>query len=139
VRKRRTDDVVEVATFAKSVEIKNARVHRRGLVYYIGYPFFESEDFAKAVPREIFRLDDELKVRQKTEDIRWEDGRLHISGRVGTRQLRAGKRGQHHLLAFAANAVDRRGVRVPVRVPLAAEYRLPDVPEAARHDYGGFT
>lgn len=139
VRKRRTDDVVEVATFAKSVEIKNARVHRRGLVYYIGYPFFESEDPAKAVPREIFRLDDELKVRQKTEDIRWEDGRLHISGRVGIRHLRARKRWQQHLMAFAVNTVDRRRVRVPVRVRLAAEYRLPDVPEAARHDYGGFT
>lgn len=139
VRKRRVDDVLEVATFAKSVEIKKATVVRRGLGYYIRYPFFESEDAHKAVPREVYRLDEDIRVRQKTEEIRWEDGRLHVSGRVGIRHLRARKRWQQHVVAFAVNTATHRRVRVPVRTRLAAEYKLPDVIDAARHDYGGFS
>ncbi|MEU3019428.1 CDP-glycerol glycerophosphotransferase family protein [Nocardiopsis sp. NPDC007018] len=139
VRKRRLEDVLEVATFAKSVEIKKATVVRQGLGYYIRYPFFGTTDPAKAVPREIYRLDDEIKVRQKTEDIHWEDGRLHVSGRIGIRNLRARKRWQQHVVAFVVNSATKRRVRVPVRTRLAAEYRLPDLPDSARHDYGGFT
>ncbi|MFE3457468.1 CDP-glycerol glycerophosphotransferase family protein [Nocardiopsis aegyptia] len=139
VRKRRVDDLLEAATFAKSVEIKKANVVRRGLGYYIRYPFFDATDPAKAVPREVYRLDDELKVRQKTEDVHWKDGRLHISGRVGIRHLRARKRWQQHVVAFAVNTSTRRRVRLPVHTRLAAEYRLPDLVDAARHDYGGFT
>ncbi|MBR8742476.1 CDP-glycerol glycerophosphotransferase family protein [Nocardiopsis sp. MG754419] len=139
VRKRRVDDVLEVATFAKSVEIKKATAVRQGLGYYIRYPFFETDDPAKAVPRELYRLEDEIKVRQKTEAVHWEDGRLHIGGRVGIRHLRAHKRWHQHIVAFAVNTVTKRRIRVPVQVRLAAEYRLPDLPDAARHDYGGFT
>ncbi|GAA1466037.1 CDP-glycerol glycerophosphotransferase family protein [Nocardiopsis exhalans] len=139
VRKRRLADVLEVATFAKSVEIKKATVVRQGLGYYIRYPFFGAKDPDKAVPREIYRLEDEIKVRQKTEDIRWENGRLHISGRFGIRNLRARKRWQQHAIAFVVNTATKRRVRVPVRTRLAAEYRLPDLPDSARHDYGGFT
>ncbi|MFD6950593.1 CDP-glycerol glycerophosphotransferase [Nocardiopsis sp. TSRI0078] len=139
VRKRRVSDILEVATFAKSVEIKKAPVVRRGLGYYVRYPFFESEDPARAVPREVYRLDEEIRVRQKTEEIRWEHGRLHVSGRIGIRHLRARRRWQQHVVAFAVNTATGRRVRVPVRVRRAAEYRLPDVADAARHDYGGFT
>ncbi|SIO91085.1 CDP-glycerol glycerophosphotransferase family protein [Nocardiopsis sp. JB363] len=139
VRKRRSNDVLEVATFAKSVEIKKAPAVRQGLGYYIRYPFFETDDQTKSVPREIYRLEDEIKVRQKTEAVHWEDGRLHIKGRVGIRHLRAHKRWHQHLVAFAVNTVTKRRIRVPVQVRLAAEYRLPDLPDAARHDYGGFT
>ncbi|MGW9636639.1 CDP-glycerol glycerophosphotransferase family protein [Nocardiopsis alba] len=139
VRKRRQADLLEVATFAKSVEIKKAPAVRQGLGYYIRYPFFDAEDPAKAVPREIYRLDDEIKVRQKTEALYWEDGRLHIKGRVGIRHLRAHKRWHQHIVAFAINTSTKRRIRVPVQVRLAAEYRLPDLPDAARHDYGGFT
>lgn len=139
VRERRLSDVLEVATFAKSVEIKKATVVRRGFGYYVRYPFFESQDPARAVPNEIYRLDEEIRVRQKTEEIRWENGRLHISGRIGIRHLRARRRWQQHVVAFAVNTATRRRIRVPVHTRLAAEYRLPDVIDAARHDYGGFT
>ncbi|GAB3740685.1 bifunctional glycosyltransferase/CDP-glycerol:glycerophosphate glycerophosphotransferase [Nocardiopsis nanhaiensis] len=139
VRKRRLADLLEVATFAKSVEIKKAGVVRQRLGYYARYPFFDTKEPGKAVPREIYRLGDEIKVRQKTEDVRWEDGRLHVSGRIGIRNLRARKRWQQHVVAFAVNTVTQRRVRVPVRTRMAAEYRLPDLPDSARHDYGGFT
>ncbi|RCV52716.1 bifunctional glycosyltransferase/CDP-glycerol:glycerophosphate glycerophosphotransferase [Marinitenerispora sediminis] len=136
VRKRRLDRLMEVITFQKSVELKKAPVVRRGLHYYIRYPFFEDPE--TGVPRELYRLDTELKVRQKTESVQWRDGRLVVGGRIGIRHLRAGRRWQQQLLAFAVNADTGRRVPVPVKVRLAAEYRLPDVPDAARHDYGGF-
>ena len=139
VRKHRAEDVIEVATFAKSVEIKKATLVRRGLDYYIRYPFFESEDPDKAVPREVYRVGDDIKVRQKTEETSWVDGALHIRGRLGIRHLRAHRRWHQHVTAYAVRSGDHRRVRLPVRIRRAAEYRLPDVPDAARHDYGGFT
>nr|WP_221308395.1 CDP-glycerol glycerophosphotransferase family protein [Nocardiopsis mwathae] len=136
VRARQDARVLEAITFQKSVELKKAPVVRRGLHYYIRYPFFEDE--AAQIPRGVYRLDSELRVRQKTEGVRWRDGKLVVSGRVGILHLRAGRRWQQQLVAFAVNSDTGRRVPVPVRVRRAAEYRLPDVPEAARHDFGGF-
>jgi len=136
VRKRQTERLLEVVTFQKSVELKKAPVVRRGLQYFIRYPFFE--DPAAGVPREVYRLRNELKVRQKTERVEWRDGRLVVGGRVGILGLRAGRRWQQQVVAFAVNSDSGRRLPVPVKVLRAAEYRLPDVPDAARHDYGGF-
>ncbi|GAA3749601.1 bifunctional glycosyltransferase/CDP-glycerol:glycerophosphate glycerophosphotransferase [Salinactinospora qingdaonensis] len=150
VRKRHLAALLETLTFQKSVELKNAPVVRRGMHYYVNYPFFESSapaggesDVEPAaghvrVPREIYRIDSELRVRQKTERVEWRDGRLVVAGRVGLHHLRPRRRWQQHLLAFAVNTTTRRRIPVPVKVRRAAEYRLPDVADAARHDYGGF-
>ncbi|MDA8372217.1 MAG: CDP-glycerol glycerophosphotransferase family protein [Nocardiopsaceae bacterium] len=136
VRKRQEERLLEAITFQKSVELKKAPVVRRGLHYFVRYPFFE--DAAAGVPREIYRLNAELKVRQKTEGVQWRDGKLVVSGRVGILNLRAGRRWQQHLAAFAVNTDTGRRIPVAVKVLRAAEYRLPNVPDAARHDYGGF-
>ncbi|MBV2363036.1 CDP-glycerol glycerophosphotransferase family protein [Streptomonospora nanhaiensis] len=136
VRKRQDERLLEAITFQKSVELKKAPVVRRGLHYFIRYPFFE--DPQVGVPREVYRLDAELKVRQKTERVEWRDGRLVVAGRVGILNLRAAKRWHQQLLAFAVNTETGRRIPVPVKVRRAAEYRLPDVLTAARHDYGGF-
>nr|WP_155998893.1 CDP-glycerol glycerophosphotransferase family protein [Streptomonospora sp. PA3] len=136
VRKRQDERLLEALTFQKSVELKKAPVVRRGLHYYIRYPFFE--DAEAGVPREVYRADSELKVRQKTECVEWRDGRLVVSGRVGIVHLRAARRWQQQVVAFALNADTGRRIPVPVKVRRAAEYRLPDVPTAARHDFGGF-
>ncbi len=136
VRHREGERLLETITFQKSVELKKAQVVRRGLHYYIRYPFFE--DSAAGVPRDIYRLGSELKVRQKTEGIEWRDGKLVVRGRVGITNLRARRRWQQRLVAFAVNTESGRRIPVPVKVQRAAEYRLPDVADAARHDYGGF-
>ncbi|MDA2802994.1 CDP-glycerol glycerophosphotransferase family protein [Nocardiopsis suaedae] len=136
VRCRDLDRLLEAVTFQKSVELKKAPVVRRGLQYFVRYPFFE--DPAAGVPRDVYRLQSELKVRQKTERVEWRGGKLVVGGRVGVLNLRAGRRWQQQLLAFAVNADTGRRIPVPVKVLRAAEYRLPDLPDAARHDYGGF-
>ncbi|QBI53335.1 CDP-glycerol glycerophosphotransferase family protein [Streptomonospora litoralis] len=136
VRKRQEERLLETVTFQKSVELKKAPVVRRGLHYYLRYPFFE--DAAAGVPREVYRADSELKVRQKTESVEWRDGRLVVSGRVGVVHLRAARRWHQQILAFAVDTETGRRTPVPVKVRRAAEYRLPDLPTAARHDFGGF-
>ncbi|ASU84795.1 CDP-glycerol glycerophosphotransferase [Nocardiopsis gilva YIM 90087] len=136
VRTRQDERVLEAITFQKSVELKKAPVVRRGLNYFIRYPFFEDE--AAGVPRGVYRMDSELRVRQKTESVEWRGGKLVVGGRIGILHLRAGRRWQQQLVAFAVNSDTGRRVRVPVKVRRAAEYRLPDVPNAARHDFGGF-
>lgn len=136
VRRRDGERLLETITFQKSVELRKAQVVRRGLRYYIHYPFFE--DASAGVPREIYRLDSELKVRQKTEGVEWRDGKLVVRGRVGITHLRARRRWHQHLVAFAVHTGTGRRIPVPVKVRRAAEYRLPDVADAARHDYGGF-
>ncbi|GAA1992324.1 hypothetical protein GCM10009799_17780 [Nocardiopsis rhodophaea] len=136
VRTRQDERVLEAITFQKSVELKKAPVVRRGLNYFIRYPFFEDE--AAGVPRGVYRMDSELRVRQKTETVEWRDGKLVVGGRIGILHLRAGRRWQQQLVAFAVNSDTGRRVPVPVKVRRAAEYRLPDVPNAARHDFGGF-
>ncbi|PSK91343.1 CDP-glycerol glycerophosphotransferase [Murinocardiopsis flavida] len=136
VRKRRIEPLLEAITFQKSVELKKAPLVRRGLHYYIRYPFFE--DPAAGVPRDVYRLGTELRLRLKTERVEWRDGRLVIGGRVGVRSLRAGRRWQQQVFAFAVNTDTGKRVPVSAKVRRAAEYRLPDVPGAARHDFGGF-
>ncbi|GAA4888362.1 CDP-glycerol glycerophosphotransferase family protein [Streptomonospora salina] len=136
VRKRQEERLLETVVFQKSVELKKTPVVRRGLHYYIRYPFFE--DAGAGVPRDVYRADSELKVRQKTESVEWRDGRLVVSGRVGIVHLRAARRWQQQVFAFAVDTGTGRRIAVPVKVRRAGEYLLPDVPTAARHDYGGF-
>ena len=136
VRTGQVERLLETVTFQKSVELKKAPVVRRGLHYFIRYPFFE--DAQAGIPRDVYRLRTELKVRQKTERVEWRGGKLVVGGRVGILNLRAGRRWQQQLVAFAVNSDTGRRIPVGVKVLRAAEYRLADVPDAARHDYGGF-
>ncbi|MQA97717.1 MAG: glycosyltransferase [Streptosporangiales bacterium] len=132
---RRTE-LVEVLTFSKSVEMRNARAVRYGRHFYGAYPFLD--DPAAGVPREVYRLDDELRLRQKTENVFWRDGKLIIAGRAGIKYLRSSRRWYQQMFAVLVNAETGRRVPIPVKTLRAAEYRLPNVPEAARHDWGGF-
>ena len=77
-------------------------------------------------------------MRLKTEHIGWSDGRLVIRGRAGIRFLRSGRRWQQQMVAFLVDPVSRKRTPLPIHVRRAAEYRLPDSPKAARHDWGGF-
>jgi CDP-glycerol glycerophosphotransferase len=137
VARRMMPQLEEMLTFQKSVELKRARAVRHGLRYYAAYPFLD--DPAAGVPRRVYRLDEELSVRQKTESIGWSaDGNLVISGRAGIRFLRSGRRWQQQMVAFLIDPATRRRTPLPIRVRRAAEFRLPDSPKAARHDWGGF-
>lgn len=137
VARRMMPQIEEMLTFQKSIELKRARAVRHGLRYYAAYPFLD--DTTVGVPRRVYRLDDELSVRQKTESIRWsDDGNLVISGRAGIRFLRSGRRWQQQMVAFLVDPATRKRTPVPIRVRRAAEFRLPDSPKAARHDWGGF-
>jgi len=136
VARRMMAQLEEVLTFQKSVELRKARAIRHGLRYYAAYPYLD--DQTVGIPRRVYRLDDELSVRQKTESIGWTDGNLVIRGRAGIRFLRSGRRWQQQMVAFLVDPVKGRRTPLPIKVRRAAEYRLPDTPKAARHDWGGF-
>lgn len=136
VARRMMPQLEEVLIFQKSVELKKARAVRHGLRYYADYPYLDDPEVG--IPRRVYRLDEELSVRQKTESIVWQDGRLVIGGRAGIRFLRSGRRWQQQMVAFLIDPRTRHRTPLPIKVRRAAEYRLPDSPKAARHDWGGF-
>ncbi|WP_281262392.1 bifunctional glycosyltransferase/CDP-glycerol:glycerophosphate glycerophosphotransferase [Allonocardiopsis opalescens] len=136
VRRRLTPRLLEVLTFQKSVELRKARAVRHGLGFYVAYPFLD--DPAAGVPRSVYRLGDELRPRLKTEGVAWRDGALVVTGRVGLRFLPPRRRWQQLLTAHLVDAEGSARVKVPVSSVRAAEYRLPNVDNAARHDWGGF-
>lgn len=136
VRRRMLPELLEVLTFNKSVEQRKAKAVRHGTRYYAEYPF--KDDPAAAVPREVYRLDKELVIRQKAEHIEWRDGHLVVSGRACLRSLRPNKRIQQYLRAWLVNPDSGERVRVPVSMHQANEFLLPPDAATARRDWGGY-
>ncbi|PSK92948.1 CDP-glycerol:poly(glycerophosphate) glycerophosphotransferase [Murinocardiopsis flavida] len=136
VRRSMLPELLEVLTFNKSVEQRKARAVRHGTRYYSEYPF--KDDPAAAVPREVYRLDGELVIRQKAERIEWRDGRLVVTGRACLRSLRPNRRIQQYMRAWLVNPETGARVRVPVTAHRANEYLLPPDAATARRDWGGY-
>ncbi|MQA97716.1 MAG: glycosyltransferase [Streptosporangiales bacterium] len=137
VRRRLLPELLEVLTFNKSGEMRKARAVRRGHRFYGSYPFFE--DKRLGVPSDVYRLGGrEMGVRQKTEAVYWEDGRLVIEGRTVIRHLRPHKRWQQRVMAWLVHPGTGRRIPVPARVTYAPEFNLPPDGEAARSDWGGY-
>ncbi|QVQ53589.1 CDP-glycerol glycerophosphotransferase family protein [Spiractinospora alimapuensis] len=135
-RRRDTARLLETVTFAQSTEPSRAQVARRGVRYYLRYPFFEDPD--AGVPRSVYQAGPELRLRQKTERVEWQDGTLVVSGRLGVTRLPVRRGWQQHVRASLVDLDTGIRRRVLVTMREAAEYRLPDVPDAARTDFGGF-
>ncbi|GLU49352.1 bifunctional glycosyltransferase/CDP-glycerol:glycerophosphate glycerophosphotransferase [Nocardiopsis ansamitocini] len=136
VRRRMLPQLLEVLTFNKSVEQKKAKAVRHGVKFYADYPF--KDDPAVGIPRSIYRLDRELVIRQKAEEVRWEDGKLVIRGRTCLKFLRPNKRIQQHLRARAVNPATGAEVKLAVTMHQANEFRLPKDAVTARRDWGGY-
>ncbi|GAA3738663.1 CDP-glycerol glycerophosphotransferase [Spinactinospora alkalitolerans] len=136
IRKRLGPQLAEMLTFNKSVEQKKAEAVRHGARFYADYPF--KDDPALKIPREVYRLDKELEIRQKAEGIAWRDGRLVVTGRACLRFLRPNKRIQQYLRAWVVNPETGAHVRVPVSIHRANEFRLPPDAATARQDWSGY-
>ena len=136
VRRRDMDRLAEVLTFNKSAEYRRAGAVRHGLAYYGDYPF--KDDRSARIPRRVYRLGTELRLRQKAERLAWEDGRLVVEGRVCLKHLRPVHRYQQFVRAHAVDPVTGRRRRLPVETLRAPEF--PAAPDAvgARRDWGGY-
>lgn len=136
VQQRMLPQLIETITFNKSAEQRKAPAVRHGIRFYGDYPF--KDDPELGIPREVYRLDKELRIRQKAEEVTWEGGKLVIRGRACLRFLRPNRRLQQHLRVSAVNPETGARVRLPVAVHQANEFRLPRDSATARRDWGGY-
>ncbi|MFC6931884.1 CDP-glycerol glycerophosphotransferase family protein [Actinomadura yumaensis] len=132
VRRRMVPELLEVLTFQKSREMAGAGVVRKGRHYYGRYPFLD--DPAVGVPREVYRLREEVGLRQKVEAVRWEDGRLVVEGRAALRYLPPNRRWKQQVFAWLVNA--DTGRRLPL--PTACVRRTAAGADGRSRDWGGF-
>ncbi|QVQ53498.1 CDP-glycerol glycerophosphotransferase family protein [Spiractinospora alimapuensis] len=136
VRRRMTPELVEMVAYSKSAEQRRAPAVRHGARFYASYPY--KDDRTNRIPRHVFRLDDELTLRQKTEEVTWVDDKLVISGRVCLKYLRPTRRWQQFVRAHAVHPESGRRVRLAVSQHRANEFSLPADVETAREDWGGY-
>ncbi|ASU56671.1 bifunctional glycosyltransferase/CDP-glycerol:glycerophosphate glycerophosphotransferase [Nocardiopsis dassonvillei] len=136
IRQRKVEQLREVIVFNKSAEHKKAKIVRHGIRYYADYPF--KDDPAQGVPRSVYRVRSELKLRQKAEELTWVDGKLVVGGRVCLKYLRPNKRLQQQVRAWAVNAEDGRRVRLNTTTHQANEFRLAPTVATSRKDWGGY-
>lgn len=116
--------------------IAAARVQRVGDGFVADYPF--RGDPAVAVPDEVYRIDHELVVRGRIEQVRWQGSRLRIAGysHIALLDLTAPESDRVELALVRGSD----GRRVPL--PVERVYR-PDVTAqgrdaACRYDWSGF-
>jgi CDP-glycerol glycerophosphotransferase len=77
-RRRLLPELLAVVKAERTGELLHTRAVRRGLRYYGDYPF--RTDRALRVPRKVYRLDQELNLRARVDDVWWEGETLHIEG-----------------------------------------------------------
>lgn len=112
VRRRLMPELLEVLRFEKSGEIAQHRhVRRRGKIYG-DYPF--RTDRRLRIPANVYRLDQELSMRTRIDDVWWEDGRLQLSGRAFIRGLDLPTADSDRLRLHLQTGADRR-VALPVQ------------------------
>ncbi|MBX6768340.1 MAG: CDP-glycerol--glycerophosphate glycerophosphotransferase, partial [Actinomadura rubrobrunea] len=112
VERRMLPELLEVLTFERSREMADAGVVRRGVRFYGDYPFLN--DPRVGVPDHVYRLDEELQVRQKVDAVSWNGDRLVVEGRAKLRYLPPRKRWQQQLLAWLVS--EDTGQRLPLRL-----------------------
>ena len=85
VRRRLMPELLEVLRFEKSGEIHQHRHVRRGRKVLGDYPF--RDDPRLAVPDDVYRVDRELTLRGRVDDVWWEGDRLWLSGYAYLRHI----------------------------------------------------
>ncbi|WP_067489246.1 bifunctional glycosyltransferase/CDP-glycerol:glycerophosphate glycerophosphotransferase [Actinomadura hibisca] len=135
VGRRLMPELLETLTFEKSREMARAGVIRRGVRYYAAYPFFG--DAQPGVPDHVYRLGEELEVRQKAESVAWDGERLVVEGSARLRWLTPRRRWQQRMMAWLV--CRETGERVPVRVATFDRAATPAAASAASgHDWSGY-
>ena len=136
-RRRLLPELLAVVQAESTDELRHTRAVRRGLRYYGDYPF--RTDRQLRVPRATYRLDKELNLRARIDDVWWEGQRLHVEGIAHISLLDMPSPGSGRLWLWL---VPKRGggSRIPLRVQ---RVRRPDVTAASKdsaytYDWAGF-
>ncbi|GII03262.1 bifunctional glycosyltransferase/CDP-glycerol:glycerophosphate glycerophosphotransferase [Planobispora takensis] len=127
VRQGRLDDAAEAVAWERTAE---AQAVRRGARYHLDAPVPD-------LPAAATRLRGDLTLLQRLDEVRWEDGRLVVEGRVTLRYLRPTQRVHQQVFATLVQSGTGRQVRVPVTAIQAGSIGSPRH-SRKRRDWGGF-
>jgi CDP-glycerol glycerophosphotransferase len=135
-RRRLLPQLIEVVKAQRTGELVHAKVVRRGISYYGDYPF--RTDRALRVPREVYRLRQELNLRTRIDDVRWEGDALVVDGvaHIGLLDVATPRAGRVWLSLLPSDG--GRSVRLPVE-----RRHRPDVTAESKdspytYDWSGF-
>ncbi|MDQ1696136.1 MAG: CDP-glycerol glycerophosphotransferase, partial [Frankiaceae bacterium] len=112
IHRRAFTELAEVLRFERE-ELTVRAPTRAGGSWYADYPF--RDDRRLALPRELFRIDDEMLVASRISSLRVDGGRLEIRGRVGIPALGPKPGWRHRLDAQLVGEADP-AARVALRV-----------------------
>jgi CDP-glycerol glycerophosphotransferase len=136
-RRRLLPELLAVVKAERTGELRHTRAVRRGLRYYGDYPF--RTDRALRVPRGTYRLEAELNLRARVDDVWWEGETLHIDGiaYIGLLDVPSPRSGRLWL-----SLVPTGGRATSIRLPVE-RVRRPDVTAASKdsaqtYDWSGF-
>jgi CDP-glycerol glycerophosphotransferase len=128
-------ELLEVVTAERSGALRLRHWVREGDDRLGDLPFRDDERLG--VPREVYRVDDELDVRGRVESLRWEGSRLHIEGYVHLQLVNIEGPGSDRLSLALVRGSDRRRIELP-----AERVQRRDVTVRARdaycYDWAGF-
>jgi CDP-glycerol glycerophosphotransferase len=136
-RRRLLPQLLTVVKAERTGSLQHARAVRRGLHYYGDYPF--RTDRQLRVPRAAYRLDKELNLRARVDDVWWEGETLHIEGFAHIGLLDVAAPGSGRLwLSLVPKGAGAATIRLPVE-----RVRRPDVTAASKdaantYDWAGF-
>ncbi|MET8392126.1 CDP-glycerol glycerophosphotransferase family protein [Streptomyces anthocyanicus] len=110
VRKHALDDLVDLI----KAERRGDAVKISGLVRkYVSYPTVEAA--AAGLPKKARRIDPDLRLHAPLQDIRWDGGRLRLSGHAWVDQIdQSGRRSAAKVLVLKKDG-SRRATVVPLR------------------------
>ncbi|MCW2877019.1 MAG: CDP-glycerol:poly(glycerophosphate) glycerophosphotransferase [Sphaerisporangium sp.] len=120
--RRMLPELLETLWFERSTRDEHPRAVRRGLRHYGRLPFFD--DPVQAVPREVYRMREDLALEQEVRAVAWRGGELVLSGRARVLHLRAARRRDQQMVGWLVRKDGLR--RLPLGVVLGARgrYRL---------------
>ncbi len=129
-------ELVQVVTAERSGELRLRHWVLDGGEHLGELPFREDADLA--VPREVYRLDQEMDLRARVEHVRWEGDLLHVDGIAHLRLVDLDSADGDRLDLALVRAGDGRRLELPVE-----RVHRPDVTVRAReaaycYDWAGF-
>ncbi|MBG0827867.1 bifunctional glycosyltransferase family 2 protein/CDP-glycerol:glycerophosphate glycerophosphotransferase [Planomonospora sp. ID67723] len=127
VRHGRMDDALEQLAWERTAE---PQAVRRGTRYHLDTP-------VRDLPAEATRLRGDLTLRQRVDELRWEDGRLVVEGRATLRHLRPSQRIHQQIFASLVQPDTGRQIRIPVAAVQAGSIGY-SRNSRKRRDWGGF-
>jgi CDP-glycerol glycerophosphotransferase len=106
--RRMLDELLEVRAFARAGDA--SKVVRSGAHWYGDYPFRGLLD----IPDDVYRVDDEIRLRTHINDFTWYDGKLRVAASAGLRWLEPSGPRTPRMIALVRKD-RRRVVPLPVR------------------------